>query len=207
MDLDEGYIKFQLHWTRDKAPSGTRTLVHWRNKLYQAGLIGVYPSGIGYGNISVRRRDGFLISGSGSGSQELASAEHFTLVTGYSIEGNTVHCRGPVKASSESLTHAALYEAAPAVMAVVHAHHKGIWQSLLGKARMTSPEARYGTPEMALEIARLFRETDVTDHKYFLMAGHEEGLVGFGGSLEEASRVLLRLLQQWQGAGTSTRGC
>jgi L-ribulose-5-phosphate 4-epimerase len=198
--IDEGYIKFHLHWTEDKAPSGTRTLAHWRNKLYQAGLIGAYPSGIGYGNISVRSEYGFLISGSGSGNHETASAGHFTRVTAYSIEDNTVHCRGPVKASSESLTHAAVYEAAPAVMAIVHAHHGGIWDALFGKAQMTAEEASYGTPEMAREIERLFRETDVEARKFFLMAGHEEGIVGFGGSLREASRVLLQLLRVWQGA-------
>lgn len=204
--LDEGYIKFQLQWSRDKAPQGTRTLVHWRNKLYQAGLIGAYPSGIGYGNISVRCEGGFLISGSGTGNCEVASAEHFTRVTAYSIEKNTVCCRGPVKASSESLTHAAVYEAAPAIKAIVHAHHRGIWSSLLGEAPITAPAAKYGTPEMAMEIARLFRETDVSARKFFLMAGHEEGLVGFGGSLGEAARVLFRLLQEWRGTGESAPG-
>lgn len=202
--LDEGYIKFHLHWAEDKAPSRTRTLIRWRNELYRAGLIGAYPSGIGYGNISVRSKDGFVISGSGTGTRKIASAEHFTRVTAYSIEDNIVHCRGPVKASSESLTHAAIYEAAPAVMAIVHAHHKGIWDSLLGKAHMTALEAPYGTPEMAFEIARLFKETDVETQRFFLMAGHAEGLVGFGGSLEEASRVLLELLRVWKRAEDSS---
>lgn len=204
--LDEGYIKFQLHWLEDKPPSGIETLLHWRNELYRAGLIGAYPSGIGYGNISVRTREGFVISGSGTGTHKTASADHFTVVTDYSIESNTVQCRGPVKASSESLTHAALYEAAPAVMAVVHGHHKGVWNSLLGKAHMTALEAPYGSPKMALEIARLFKETDVAKQGFFLMAGHEEGLVGFGGGLEEASLVLLELLRAWECLRDHPRG-
>lgn len=195
---DEGYIKFRLHWSEDEAPSGTRALVYWRNKLYRAGLIGAYPTGIGYGNVSVRAEDGFVISGSGTGLHKTATAAHFTRVTGYSIEENTVHCRGPVKASSESLTHAAVYEAAPAVMAIVHAHNKEIWHGLLGRAHVTAPEARYGTPEMAREIKRLFKETDVEIHKFFLMGGHPEGIVAFGGSLREASLTVLGLLRRRQ---------
>ena len=40
-----------------------------RTTLHDAGLIGVYPSGIGYGNISLRLAGNlFLISGSGTGS-------------------------------------------------------------------------------------------------------------------------------------------
>ncbi|HSS64189.1 MAG TPA: class II aldolase/adducin family protein [Gammaproteobacteria bacterium] len=204
--LDEGCIKFRLHCVRDKPPSGIRSLVHWRNKLYQAGLIGAYPSGIGYGNISVRSEGGFVISGSGTGNHKTASARHFTRVTAYSIEQNAVHCRGPVKASSESLTHAAVYEASPAVMAIVHAHHKGIWDALLGRTSGTAVEAPYGTPEMAREIGRLFRETDMEKRSYFLMGGHEEGLVGFGGCIEEASRVLLELLRVWQRKGEVSTG-
>jgi len=194
----EGCIRFQLHWTRDKAPSGIRQLLYWRNRLYRAGLIGAYPSGTGYGNISVRSNGGFVISGSATGVHAVATAADFTRVTGYSIKANTVHCRGPVKASSESLTHAAVYEASPTAIAIVHAHHKGIWDSLLGKAHTSALEAAYGTPEMAMETARLFRETDVDTHKFFLMGGHEEGLVAFGGSLRDASLNLLGFLRRWQ---------
>jgi ribulose-5-phosphate 4-epimerase/fuculose-1-phosphate aldolase len=194
----ECYIKFRLCWSRDEPPSGIRQLVHWRNRLYRAGLIGAYPNGTGYGNISVRSNGGFIVSGSATGVHAMASAAHFTCVTRYAIEGNTVHCRGPVRASSESLTHAAVYEASSAVMAVVHAHHKGIWDALLGKAHTTAPGIPCGTPEMAMEISRLFKETDVEAHRFFLMGGHEEGLVGFGGSLRDAAQVLLGLLQRWQ---------
>lgn len=193
----EGYIKFRLRWSRDEPPSGIRELVHWRNRLYRAGLIGAYPSGTGYGNISVRSNGGFVVSGSATGVHAMASAADFTRVTRYAVEANTVHCRGPVKASSESLTHAAVYEASSAVMAIVHAHHKGIWDSLLGKAHTTAPEIPCGTPGMAMEITRLFKETDVEAHRFFLMGGHEEGLVGFGGSLRDAALVLLGVLQRW----------
>jgi len=35
--LDEGYINFHLRWSENKAPSGTRALVHWRNKSSESG--------------------------------------------------------------------------------------------------------------------------------------------------------------------------
>lgn len=194
----EGRIKFRLHWSRDEPPSGIRKLVYWRNRLHRAGLIGAYPDGVGYGNVSVRANGGFIISGTATGVNPVTSAADFTRVTDYSIEACAVHCRGPVAASSESLTHAAVYEASPAVMAVVHAHHRGIWGSLMGKAHTTALEIPCGSTGMTLEITRLFEDTDVETDKFFIMGGHEEGLVAFGGSLRAASLILLGLLRHCQ---------
>ena len=54
--LDEGYIKYQSHWTPGPAThvSAARDLERWRKPLYEARLIGEYEEhGIGYGNLSV----------------------------------------------------------------------------------------------------------------------------------------------------------
>jgi hypothetical protein len=194
--MKDGVIKFNLRWREDRAPENVDDLLLWRDKLCEAALIGVHADGIGYGNISARSGRGFVISGSGTGRHTTSRREHFTRVTGYDFQANTVTCRGPVEASSESLTHAAIYEADPAVAAVVHVHHKRLWKELLGTVPTTSAEIAYGTPEMAYEIFRLFRQTEVATDKLFAMGGHEDGIVSFGGTLAEAGQRLLGLLQR-----------
>ncbi|TAE46747.1 MAG: class II aldolase/adducin family protein, partial [Bacteroidetes bacterium] len=106
---------------------------------------------------------------------------------------NKLWCRGPVSASSESLTHAAVYQADPGCQAVIHVHHRLWWEQSLDRIPTTSASAPYGSPEMAEEVMRLFRETDVRASGVFVMAGHEEGLVAFGPSLPAAVSAIVNL--------------
>jgi hypothetical protein len=50
----------------------------------------------------------------------------------------------------------------------------------------TDAAVAYGTPDMAMEVGRLFRESDLAQVGLFAMAGHEEGLVSFGRNPAEA---------------------
>ena len=43
---------------------------------------------------------------------------------------------------------------------------------------------------MAREVTRLFAETNVRETRLFIMAGHEAGVIAFGGNLAEAFDVL-----------------
>lgn len=190
----EGCIKFHLDWTMDKAPDRIQELIFWRNRLYRAGLIGAYADGTGYGNISKRQGRGFIISGSATGNLATATAGHFTRVTGYDFERNSVSCAGPVKASSESLTHAAVYEASAAIQAVVHGHHEKIWTFMYGNARMTAPDIACGTSQMAEEILRLFETTPVESERFLVMAGHRDGIISFGPTLGVATVTMLDYL-------------
>ena len=45
---------------------------------------------------------------------------------------------------------------------------------------------------MANEIARLFKEQNLSQHKIFAMAGHSEGIVSFGKNLAQAAEILLK---------------
>jgi ribulose-5-phosphate 4-epimerase/fuculose-1-phosphate aldolase len=158
--------------------------------MYDAGLIGFDKKlNVGYGNISIRHPENpaqFIISGTQTGHFADLTSEDYTLVTAYDIPANHLHCKGPIKASSESLTHAAVYELNPAFQAVIHIHSLPMWEKLLHQAPTTSVDVPYGTPEMAFEVARLYRETTLPEEKLFAMAGHQDGLVAFGESLEEA---------------------
>lgn len=191
--IDEGYIKFQCHWEKATASKEDLSeLIHWRNKLLQIGLIGYYPDiNVGFGNIS-QKMEGkqFIISGTQTGHIEHIQPEHFTTVTDYNIFTNEVWCKGSVKASSESMTHAMIYENDLLAEAVIHIHSSALWKQLIDKVSTSKKEVPYGTPEMANEITRLFNETEVKTQKIIVMAGHEEGILSFGTSLEEAGEII-----------------
>lgn len=192
-DIQEGYIKFHCHWIKAAPVPGDqlKEIIAYRDLLYSKGLIGVYPNGVGFGNISIRSGKAFIITGSATGQYPASNEEHYAVVVDYNLKQNSLTCTGPLKASSESLSHAVIYESSPDTNAVIHIHHMPTWQSLMDKVPTTAPYVTYGTPEMAEEIKRLFRETNVAQEKILVMGGHEEGIITFGKTLEEASRILL----------------
>ena len=114
----DGVVKYQASHTRGDVETSLRTLPAGiretaldaltlfpeldaaRTALHDAGLIGVYPSGIGYGNVSLRLAGNlFLISGSGTGSSRLLGKQGYSLVRAFDPLENTVASFGPVQAS------------------------------------------------------------------------------------------------------------
>jgi ribulose-5-phosphate 4-epimerase/fuculose-1-phosphate aldolase len=196
--IDEGYTKFTCDWHRCELPACNEldVLRHWRRPLFDAGLIGFYEEHeVGFGNISVRIGTGneFLISGTQTGHIANAGADHFALVTDVDVNRNSVRCRGPVQASSESMTHAALYGITASINAVVHVHSEVLWNTYIGTLPTTSQDIAYGTPEMAAEFERIYRETVFGTAGIAVMSGHESGLISIGKSLEEAAMRVLTL--------------
>jgi len=196
--IDEGYIKFESHWQETAALDNPQiaTLIKWRRPLYAAGLIGHYSEeNVGFGNISLRiaAQRQFLISGTQTGHLPELGNEHFALVTDYDIAGNSVVSEGASEASSESMTHAAIYELDQRIRAVVHVHSDRLWLRLKESAATTDASIAYGTPGMAREFDRLFESTDFSTTGIAAMAGHEAGLIGIGESLQEAAERILAL--------------
>jgi len=192
--MDEGYIKFNCNWilSNDIPLDKVAELNMWREIMYDKGWIGLYPDGIGFGNISMRCNEKtFLISGTATGGLPILTKSHYSLVTNYDLSTNTVTCMGPVKASSESLTHALIYECSAATNAVIHIHNLDLWNRLLHHAPTSSENISYGTAEMANEIKRLFAETALGKEKIIVMGGHREGIISFGRDLEEAGSILI----------------
>jgi len=192
---NEGYVKYRCERIdRPLAPFDYfAELNQCRTHLHELGLVGVYPDGIGYGNVSVREgaTQRFYISGSATGEIHTLDLHHYAHVTEFDMTRNWVKCEGSIQASSESMTHAAVYVALAEACTVLHVHHLGLWNQLLGNVPTTAAEVEYGTPEMAAEIGRLFRETDVAERRIIAMAGHREGLITFGVSVREAMDALL----------------
>ena len=106
-----------------------------------------------------------------------------------------VRSQGTVMPSSESMTHGALYDLGPHIRFVFHAHTPVIWRRARElRIPTTDPQVPYGTPEMARETHRLFRSTALPDLQILSMGGHEDGIVVFGRTAEEAGQVMLRFL-------------
>lgn len=196
--IDEGVIKFRLDWT-ETGPLDCREVAEldrWRRPLFDAGLVGHDPEhDVGYGNLSCRAAAAgqFVVTGTQTGHLDVTGPAHYALVTGYDIDSNRLACRGPVRASSESLTHAALYEAGPGIGAVVHVHHRPLWERSLGVLPTTPPEAAYGTPAMARELQALVADAGFRRLGIAVMAGHEGGLIAVGRSLAAATTRILEL--------------
>lgn len=194
--IDEGYIKYQCHWSEVEAiaESEIKELNSWRKQLYQLGLIGEYDNGIGFGNLSIRlpQRKQLIISGTQTGGIPDLTAQHYTKVIDYDWQQNYVTCQGLIQASSETLTHAAIYHALPDINAVVHVHHQLLWEKLLEQVPTTNPDCAYGTPEMATEIIRLCQQPLTQQARIIAMSGHEAGILTFGANLSQAGETLLK---------------
>lgn len=189
--MREGYIKFNLNFDERAFNFSDQIFSEinaTRRKLYEIGLIGAYPDAIGFGNLSIRNSfSSFIISGSATGSFKILSKKHYSLVTDYDIHKNSVSCTGLSKASSESMSHAVIYDTNPKVNAVIHVHHNNMWNCYFEKLPTTKKKAKFGTPEMALEIKKLaYKSSGI-----IIMGGHPEGIITYGKSLFEAQKVLL----------------
>ena len=194
----EGSLKFTCH--RSPGAIGIpgelfEVLNHWRQVMWEKNLIGIYPDGIGYGNISVRipGSNQFCISGTATGGLNELTMDDYALVERCDPDLNTVWCRGQINASAESMSHAAIYNTIPWAAAVVHIHNRPLWDKYLNLLPTTSTEVEYGTTAMAGEITRILSLPETLQKKVMVMGGHEEGIISFGQTLEEAASLILNL--------------
>ena len=192
---ETGSIKFKCEQTPVEIShfDGFDELNRCRRELLKLGMIGVDARGIGFGNMSVREGESsrFYITGSATGQIRELLLSDYARVVAYEFAGNWLRCEGTRIASSESLTHAAIYESDPTACAVIHCHDMKLWAALLNKVPTTPRTAEYGTSEMAYAVGHLFDVTDVKMRKIFVMAAHNGGLVTFGKDPQEAFGILV----------------
>ena len=195
---DEGVIKY--HAIHENSSSPVHPLLSQlddaRTVLFDLGFVGAYSDGIGYGNVSIRHQSGCIISGTGTGSIRVLGASAYCSVHAFDIEHNTVYTAGPVNASSESMTHCAIYKANPLIQCVLHVHHRELWSRLLEEGHPFTPvDIPYGTPQMAKSMLSLVKD-GVTPFGILLMAGHEEGIVTYGQTIYSALNQIKILLEK-----------
>ncbi len=200
----EGVVQFNLTFLpADPLPAAMLgSLNAWRQIFYKLGLIGQDPhryGGLGFGNISIRLESGnatsFIISGTQTGGMDKLFPEHYPIVKTFDPATNSVVAEGVIRPSSESLTHGSLYRLDQTIGAVIHVHSPDIWtQADSIEIPVIHRDVHFGTPEMAEAVCRLFQSTPVSILKIFAMGGHEDGIVAFGSSMEQAGLTLVRYL-------------
>ena len=203
MNQQEGVIQFNLLHRTTAAVDDPRLvgLITWHKRVHALGLIGQEPSryaGFAYGNMSQRlANDEFLISGTQTGGLATLSAEHYTYIDACDIKNNRVVSHGPVKPSSECMSHAAIYSASPDATAVIHVHSPIIWHQheALGLAS-TQANVSYGTPAMADAVAYCIKQLAQTSPACIAMLGHEDGVICFADNIDAAGQYLLTLYEQ-----------
>ncbi len=203
-EIDDGVIKYDRgHFTPIDSLEADEysPLEKWRKKLYQLELIGEYrPENIGYGNVSWLRPPfrpiQFVITGTQTGKYSDLTGEHYTRVKGYDLEKNIIVAEGPLEASSEALTHAAMYEACAEIRAVFHIHDSTIWEGMLKEnLNVTAKEIPYGTVAMAQAVRTLVA---ARSHGALAMAGHADGVIAWGADLDQAGAEILALVERFK---------
>lgn len=197
--MENGLIKFNCHWKQSGPVINDyemEQINNWREILFNLGLVGAYENGIGFGNLSIRSGKGnqFFITGSSTGEIPVLEEYHYVKVNAFNLDENSLLCTGPLKASSESLSHAAIYRSDPGTQAVIHVHDAENWRKLKDQVPTTHEDAEYGSPELAREIMSLFKTTNVMEKRIIVMGGHPEGILSFGSDMDEAAQVLLKHL-------------
>lgn len=195
----EGVIQFALDFRPGPAPAAESLvdLESWRTIFRRLGLLGQEPAryeGLGFGNLSRRAAgDSFIISGTQTGGLARLGPEHYVTVLGCDPEGNRVTASGPVRPSSEALSHGILYQSDPTIAWVMHLHSPEIFAAgeRLGLP-ITAPDATYGSPALAVEIRRL--ATAAGRPGLLVMGGHQDGILAFGSSAEATGLLAVSTL-------------
>lgn len=204
MHEKEGVIKYRLDFElADPVQENLQQLNAWRSILYGLQLIGQAAArygGYSYGNLSVRSQlapSSFIISGSQTGFIPDLNQNHYVRVEHCDLEHNHVVARGPIQPSSEALTHSIFYQFSASIRCVMHVHDPVLWQfGLKENLPSTDESISYGTAEMANEVKHLLNSGALGNNGTLIMAGHEDGILCFGDSIDQAGQRLLRLWTQ-----------
>lgn len=230
MTETEGVIKFEMSFEQQTLHGpDISELTVWREILTRLGLVGQDPArydGLGFGNLSKRSSRGFLITGSQTGHLDRPGPEGYAEVLDWSLDENRILARGLVKPSSESLTHAAVYDLSEQVQTVFHVHSPQIWRAVRqrsaggdapasprnvdvliiddvdvpnpGRENMDVPETNSGVAYGTPEMAREVRRVcrGRALPAAFIMGGHEDGVVCYGRNAMETGLLTVRLLAQ-----------
>jgi ribulose-5-phosphate 4-epimerase/fuculose-1-phosphate aldolase len=184
--MTEVYIgtKFRTVFARREAPADPRVgeLVDWCHRWARLGVVGDTV-----GNLSFRSANGFIINRTAGDLATITAAE-FVEVLRADFMRRELTVAGAYEPSSESLMHAALYAARPAVNAVFHGHSAALLEAAerLGLP-VTHRERPYGTPALADEILDV-----LSAHAVVIMRNH--GYVAIGPTMAAAHAAAERVM-------------
>lgn len=195
--MNEGYIKFTSIQENPSISAPQEIIDEFnscRSILKNLNLIGQLPNGIGFGNISIRLKNlkKFLITGSNTGYLITLEKKHFAEINRFAIEENKVWYNGATKPSSETMTHAAIYEANTHINAVIHTHHHASWEKYLHQLPTTNTAFEYGTAEIAQDIKKIILKNPEQHSGIIIMGGHEDGIITYGLTLKETAELMIK---------------
>lgn len=198
-NLDEGVIKFKfkLKIAPELNADEYLDLEKWRVILFRMNLIGEYPKEkVGFGNLSkrdLRFSDQFIITGTQTGKFSNLTGRQYTKITNCNLDKMYVGAQGPIAPSSESLTHHALYLANKNIKYVFHVHSNQLWSYMISHEFMKTPkDIGYGTKQMAEVVQKLIQNKD---HGILAMHGHQDGVISFAPTAEQAGQLILNTLK------------
>jgi len=185
------------------APAGVlQALRGWRSVLRRLELLGQTAeryAGLGFGNLSARDPadpERFIVTASQtSGAPELEDGD-LVRVLHSNLERFWVDALGHQPPSSETLTHAMIYQADPDIAWVFHGHSPDIWQRADElDLPATGTDVPYGSPEMVRAVAALLQR-----HRerpcVFVTLGHRDGVFACGSSADAAGGALVAALSR-----------
>jgi ribulose-5-phosphate 4-epimerase/fuculose-1-phosphate aldolase len=202
--IDDGIIKYnRKNFTHiSSIPDNEyQAIESFRSKLFEMNLIGEDPfHKIGFGNISMRMNylnflqtpnAQFIISGSQTGKHSQLNGTHYTRILDFNTDSMELEMMGAIEASSETLTHAAIYQSCLEINFIIHIHSKSIWENMKkNNYPFISEQIEYGTKEMANAVARLsFSKSSGV----MSMNGHEDGVISYGKNSLEAFEQIEQL--------------
>lgn len=205
----EGVIKYDAKHRVEPLPLWTASILRelnaWRRIYSDLGLIGQDGQrygGAAWGNVSARlppwhdaERRPFLVTGTQTGGVADTDARHYAVVDRCQVSEGRVHSYGPVQPSSEAMTHAMVYAVAPHMRFVFHAHCHDVWAAAKRlELPRTAEGVDYGTREMAWSVERLLTLKATLAARCIVMTGHEDGVITFGETAEEAGQAMVRWL-------------
>ena len=204
MPETEGVIQFEFDLEQALGPPAEarvlRTLLAWRTVLRRLRLLGQEPGrygGLGYGNLSVRdpeRPREFVITASQTSGIRNLDAGGLCRIRDFDFARFRVSAAGTRPPSSESLSHAMIYDADPDVGWVFHVHSPEIWRRAEAlDIPATAADVAYGSPAMAGAVAELLA-TNNERPLTFVTLGHEDGVFACGGNAGETGASLVSLL-------------
>lgn len=203
-EQNEGVIRFSFEQKKSQQavnPELIDELNAWRHILFCLKLIGGRLDryqGLGFGNISARESSpyskNFIITGSQTGHFPNLKSGQYVRIEKADLQNFRLVANGDCPPSSESFTHAALYQADPKINYIFHVHSPDLFaysNSLLCIDR----DIPYGTPEMMSAVRNLSEENSVRP-LIFATLGHEDGIFVAGNRINEVGSVLLTTYAQ-----------
>jgi len=172
----------------------------WCAILRSLGLLGRDPrryDGYAFGNVSLRDAASparFFITASQTTDKPCSAPSAWTRIDQCDLVRFSVVATGASAPSSETLTHAAIYAADPAIGWIFHAHAPTIWHSAerLGLATIAA-DVPYGSLALAAAVARL-AATRRERPLLFATLGHEDGVFACGADADGTAGALVAAL-------------